>query len=146
MLCVSFGYFRSMEVTMAGVNNDQKMLIDSDWNEQDALVSGQEAVAADGGYWTTEHIKITKPFTVAETATDPTLQAFNELFNAERSLIERNFGFLKEKCAIFDVPWKRDKQLLPIALRVGLKLCNRYWRRADNLPPGLQMMVDSDDE
>ena len=131
---------------MAGLNNDQRMLIDSDWNHPNALVTGQEAVGADGGYFTTAHVNITKPFTVAETQADPILKAFNSMFNAERSLIERNFAFLKEKCALFDRPWKMEKELLPISLRVALKLCNKYWRSAGRLPPGLQKMKEMLDD
>lgn len=141
------GLFRAFECTAAGTNNDQRMLIDSAWNAAPgALVDGQDRVGGDSGYWSTANIKITKPFDIDEANEDPVLQAFNEVFNGERSLIERCFRFLKSKCALFDRPWERNKYLLPIALSVALKLCNRFWRRRDNLPFGLQKIQDEMDD
>lgn len=33
-------------MTMAGVNNDQKMLIESDWNNPNVITSGTETIGA----------------------------------------------------------------------------------------------------
>ena len=141
-----WGYFRGMEAGMAGVTCDQGMLTESVWNESNVLTSEGENVGADGGYYSTQYINISKPFTVPELAAEPYLKAFNEVFNAERSAIERAFAFLKYKCQIFARPWKRQKWLLPIAVRVCLKLCNQYWRSEQHLPMGLQKIQNMLDE
>ena len=134
----SWGYFRGMEMTMAGVTNDQKMLKESEWNRRNVLTADDESLMGDGGYWCTQHINVTKPFSESEAANNEYLKYFNKIFNGERAIIERAFAFLKEMCSIFDRPWKRKKHLLPIALRVSLKLCNRYWRQERNMPLGLK--------
>ena len=128
-------------MTMAGVTNDQKMLKESEWNSKDKLTAQEESMMGDGGYWSAQYINVSKPFSEAEIKNNEYLTYFNKIFNGERAIIERAFAFLKEKCSIFDRPWKRKKHLLPIALRVSLKLCNRYWRRDRNMPLGLKRQL-----
>ena len=61
-------------------------------------------------------------------------------------MVERTFAFLKQTCPIFDKPWKREKWLLPITLRVCLKLCNLYWRRNENMALGLHKLLKEIEE
>lgn len=137
-----WGYFRGLECANVGTNPDQKMLINSVWNQPDALVSGNESVGADGGYHCTDYIKITKPFPAPIASSSEYARIFNKSFNAERALIERTFAFLKRKFQIFAQPWRRNKFLFPVALRVALKLCNRFWMEIENMPLGLQRQYD----
>ena len=97
-----------------------------------------EYVGGDGGYWTTTHVNINKPWNQAELLDNPARKAYNKCFNGERELIERDFGFVKRKFRIFASPWRRDKHMFAITLRVALKLCNRFWLQPENMPLGLQ--------
>ena len=137
-----WGYFRGMECGPAGVNNDQGMLKKSVWNQENVLTSGDESIGADGGYFTTEHISVTKPFTVPEIAGSEDYQLFNNLFNADREIIERSYCFLKNKFRAFSAPWRRSKQKFPVALRVALKLSNVQWMSEDGMHLGLKKQYD----
>ena len=117
------------------------MLKKSVWNKPNVLTTENERVGADSGYWTTAYINITKPYTQTELARQPGLKLWNKTFNQERSMIERGYCFLKQWFSIFDQPWRREKKLFPLALRVALKLSNRYWREPNRLPIGLQKQM-----
>ena len=138
-----WGFFRGLECANAGTNNDQGMLLQSVWNQPNALTTGSETVGADSGYWPTKFVNVTKPFSESELIGHPDFVEWNAVFNSERALSERSFGFLQKKFQIFAQPWRRDKQLFPIALRVAMKLCNRYWREDDNCPLGLKKQIDT---
>ena len=114
------------------------MLINSTWNQKDALVTEDEYVGGDAGYWDTEFINVVKPISKSDLDQNPQLKDFNSRFNYERGLIEHTFAFLKQKFRIFDQPWRRHKELFPVALRVCLKLCNKYWRLDGNHPLGYE--------
>lgn len=140
------GLFRGVEVDPAGLYSDQGMLSKSKWNEPNKLTGDDEYVGADLGYASTDHINVMKPFTEKALKENPEFKTWNKAFNADRSLIERNFAILQEVFRIFDKPWRRNKHLFPITLRVCMKLLNRYWRLPQNLPPGLrkkQQIIDT---
>ena len=141
----SWGYFRGVEVDCAGLQNDQGMLTKSVWNNPGVLTNEGERVGADDGYSDTAHTNILKPFKKEELDADPELKPWNKVFNRDRGLIERTFAILKGRFAIFDMPWKRDIALFPLALRVCMKLLNRYWRMDGNVPPGLKRQIDQMD-
>ena len=141
----SWGYFRGVEIDCAGLQNDQGMLIKSVWNDPGVLTNEGEWVGADDGYSNTANINIVKPFTKDELDEDPELKPWNKVFNRDRGLIERTFAILKGRFAIFDMPWKRAIDLFPLALRVCMKLLNRYWRLNGNVPPGLKRKIDEMD-
>ena len=139
-----WGFFRGVEVTHAGTSNDQKKLKNSVWNKPGVLTTGDECIGADGGYFPTQHINVSKPFTATELLSGgDTLADWNKTFNADREVIERSFGFLKKKFHIFAQPWRRNKLLFPVALRVALKLCNRFWRECENMPLGLKKQYNA---
>lgn len=133
-----WGYFRGLEVGPAGLYNDQAMLKKSKWNQPDKLVGDDEFIAADSGYCTTEWINVLTPFSKKELEENPEFKEFNKAINSDRSIIENTFAELKAHFRIFDQPWRRDRHLFPLALRVCLKLLNRYWRLPGNMPPGLR--------
>lgn len=141
-----WGFFRGVEVDCPGLKNDQSMLDDSSWNVPNGLVADHEYVGADLGYTDTQHIQIAKPYNNEELETDPSLQGWNEQFNMERGLIERTFALLKGKFRIFDLPWRMHRDLFPVALRVALKLLNRWWRLDSNAPPGQRRMESKMDD
>ena len=118
------------------------MLTKSVWNNPGVLTNEGEWVGADDGYSDTAHINIVKPFKKEECDLDPELKPWNKVFNRDRGLIERTFAILKERFAIFDMPWKREIGLFPLALRVCMKLLNRYWRLEGNVPPGMKRQID----
>ena len=120
------------------------MLKRSVWNQPDVLVSEGEFVGADEGYHDTAHIDVIKPFSKAELVAEPALKVWNKDFNRDRQMIERSFGILKQRFAIFEMPWKRNTDSFPVALRVCLKLLNRYWR-VSGTPPGLKKKIDQMD-
>ena len=113
------------------------MLKKSAWNKPGVLTSESEYIGADKGYTTTQYINVLKPFSEPELKTNPEFGTWNKAFNKDRGLIERMFAILKGRFGIFAAPWKRHKQLFPLALRVSLKLLNFYWRLPGNTPPGL---------
>ena len=133
-----WGPFRGMECSPAGLYNDQKMLILSDWNRPDALTEDNEYVGCDKGYWPTEHINVLRPFSTQETENDAEYAKWNKIFNRDRNLIERTFGIFQSTFRIFDMPWRRHKHLFGVALRVCMKLMNRWWMLDSNRPPGLE--------
>ncbi len=128
ILTHSWGYFRGVEVDVPGLANDQSMLNSSYWNNPDILTANDEYIGADLGYTSTEHINVVSPFSEYESTVNPTFAKWNKEFNADRELVEREFGFIKNSMKIFDRPWRRKRELFPVALRVALKLANRYWR------------------
>ena len=95
-----------------------------------------EYIGADLGYSSTEHINVIAPFSEHASLTNPTLGRWNKQFNSDRELVEREFGFIKNSLKIFDRPWRRKRSVFPLALRVALKIINRYWRLNDG-PLGL---------
>ena len=124
------------------VGDDQNMLKNSVWNQKPgAIVEETEKIAGDAGYWSTQNVNVVKPISQADVETDPGFKAFNKKFNYDRGLIEHSFAILKGKFKIFDLPWTRHKDLFPLALRVCLKLLNKWWRVDGNDPPGLQRYV-----
>ena len=127
-MCESWGYFRGVEVNVPGLSSDQSMLKDSYWNNPDVLTKNNEYVGADLGYKSTKYINVLYPFGELESLKNRQYGSWNKLFNADRELIEREFGFIKNSFKIFDKPWRRKRELFPLALRVTLKLVNRYWR------------------
>ena len=133
-----WGYFRGIEVEPAGMYNDQGMLQKSKWNQPGKLTDDHQYVGGDSGYYSTEHINVARPFTKDEMKKNPDLKWWNKAFNYDRGLIEHNFGDVHETFFIFDYPWRRDRHLFPLTLRVCLKLLNRYWSLDGNLPPGLR--------
>ena len=118
------------------------MLENSDWNAPGALVVDGEFVGADEGYYYTRNVAIVKPISKEKLEAHPECKEWNKAFNLDRGLIERTFGILKSRFKIFDLPWKRHKELFPIALRVSLKLLNRYWRLDGNMSPGLKWQYE----
>lgn len=114
------------------------MLQRSVWNQPDVLVSEGQYVGTDDGYHDTDHINVMKPFKKAELDSEPALKIWNKDFNRDRQMIERSFGIVKNRFTIFDMPWKRDIDIFPVALRVCLKLLNRYWRVSGTPPPGMK--------
>ena len=132
------GFFRGVEVDPAGLYNDQAMLSKSKWNRPNKLTNDDEYVGADLGYASTQYINVMKPFSNKDLKEIPDLKLWNKFFNADRSLIERNLAVIRSVFRIFDAPWRRNKHLFPLALRVCLKLLNKYWRLPQNLPPGLK--------
>ena len=141
MMTNSWGYFRGVEVDTAGLHNDQSMLTGSSWNNAGVLTSAGEYIGADLGYSSTEHINVVAPFSEYESVMNPTLGKWNKEFNADRELVEREFGFIKNSLKIFDRPWRRKRSLFPLALRVGLKIINRYWRMNEG-PLGLARQLN----
>lgn len=128
----------------AGLYSDQGMLNKSKWNEAPRkLTDDDEFVGADLEYASTNHIKVMKPLDKKTLRMYPLCSQWNKAFNADRSLIERNFADLQQKFKILAVPWRRDKHLFPLALRVCLKLLNRYWSLPGNLPPGLRAKMNA---
>ena len=115
------------------------MLTNSYWNNPGVLTAQDEYIGADLGYHPTDHVNVLTPFTELESATSSTCAYWNKLFNADRELVEREFGFIKNSLKIFDRPWRRRLDLFPLALRVALKLANRYWRLNDG-PFGLNRL------
>ena len=118
--------------------NDQAMLAKSEWNQPDKLVTDEEFVAADLGYSTTDWINVLTPFSKKDLDKNPEYKEWNKDLNSDRTIIENTFSELKSRFQIFENPWRRDRHLFPIALRVCLKLLNRYWRLPGNMPPGLR--------
>ena len=138
------GKFRGVEVDPAGLYSDQGMLNKSKWNDEAGkLTENDEYVAADLGYSSTYHINVMKPLGLKTLRLYPFCREWNKVFNGDRSLIERNFADLQQKFKILAVPWRRDKHLFPLALRVCLKLMNRFWDLPGNLPPGLKSKQNS---
>ena len=133
-----WGYFRNVEVEPAGLYNDQAMLKKSKWNQPDMLVTNDEFIGADSGYWCTEHINVLKPFNEHALKQNPELKMWNETLNSDRSLIENTFSELKAHFRMLEAPWRRNEHLFPLALRVCLKLLNRNSRLPRNSPPGLR--------
>ena len=111
-----------------GLVSDQSMLKNSYWNNPGELTTDDEYIGADLGYKSTEHINVMSPYEELQSLTNPEWARWNKLFNADRELVEREFGFIKNSFKIFDKPWRRKRELFPLALRVTLKLANRYWR------------------
>ena len=72
------------------------MLKKSVWNQPNVLTSGDETVGADGGYGSTQHINVTKSFSLPKITESEELKSFNESFNADKEVIERSFGFYKK--------------------------------------------------
>lgn len=134
----NWGFFRGMEVAPAGLYNDQAMLHNSKWNAPDKLTKHNEYVGADSIYASTEYISVMKPFDKKILIQHPEYKSWNKTINQDRSLVERNFAIFKETFRIFDQPWRRHRHLFSIALRVCLKLMNKYWRLPQNMPPGLK--------
>ena len=124
----SWGYFRGVEVDVPGLANDQSMLNNSYWNNPGILTEDNEFVGADLGYKSTEHVNLLSPFTDLDTAFNSTCAAWNAVFNSDQELVGREFGFIKNSMKMFDRQWRRKRELFPLALRVALKLANRYWR------------------
>ena len=123
----------------AGLYSDQGMLNKSKWNDAPGkLTEGDEYVGADLGYSSTNHINVMKPLGKKTIRLYPFCAEWNKVFNGDRSLIERNFADLQQKFKILAIPWRREKHLFPLALRVCLKLLNRYWSLPGNLPPALK--------
>ena len=115
------------------------MLINSAWNQQPNILTNEnEFIGGDSDYWDTKYIIVVKPICQADLEQNPDRKDFNTQFNLDRGLIEHTFGQLKQKFRIFDLGWRRHKDLFPVALRVCLKLLNKYWRLDGNLPLGLQ--------
>ncbi len=109
------------------------MLIRSSLNKPNVLTGGyKEIVGGDIGYTTTDHINIFKPYPKEVTDVDPVKKAWNKTFNNDRGLIERTFNMLKAKFRIFDQPWRMNPNLFSLALRVCLKLLNKFWRLPGN--------------
>lgn len=102
------------------------------------LSDDRTRVGADSGYHTTEHIWIDRPWTKPQQKGHPERAAWNKVFNRDRAVIERSFGIFEETWRIFDGPWRRDRHLFPLALRVALKLMNRYWSLPGINPPGAE--------
>ena len=121
------------------------MITKSVWNNPNILTSENEFVAADEGYWDTAHINFIKPFSKKQIDANPNLKKWNKTFNRDRGLIERSFAIFKETWEIFEAPWKRHRDLFPLALRVCIKLMNKYWRLPQNTPPGLCRQLAKDD-
>ena len=117
-----------METDVPGLASDQSMLNNSFWNNPNVLTKRGELVGADLGYATTDHINVLTPFKESESVGNQAYKNWNKDFNADRELVEREFGFIKNSFKIFDKPWRRKRELFPLALRVTLKLANRYWR------------------
>ena len=134
---VFWGYFRGLETEPAGMYNDQAMLQKSEWNKPGVLTNDDEYVGADLGYVSTQHINVLTPYNKEELRQYPDGKGWNKIFNKDRGLIERTFGVFEETMRIFDSPWRRHRHLFPLALRVSMKLMNRYWRLPGNMPPGL---------
>ena len=125
-----------VEVNAAGLGNDQSMLQNSYWNNPGALTDDGEYIGADLGYSPTEHINVFAPFKETESQTNSEWASWNRVFNSDRELVEREFGFLKNTFKIFDRPWRRKRELFSLALTVTLKLANTYWRLGEG-PFGL---------
>ena len=142
-ICHRCGYFCGLEINSAGITNDQGMLRDSAWNSgPDILTSDGQRIGCDEGYWSTQYINVTKPYSKEHLDAHPEHKPWNKAFNIDRSLIERMFGILKCTFRIFDQPWRRHKDVFPLALSVSLKLLNKYWRLPQNCPPGLKRQYD----
>ena len=124
----SWGYFRGVEIGVPGLASDQSMLKNSFWNNPDVLTKAGEYVGADLGYSPTEHINVLTPFREIDALKNAVHGNWNKDFNSDRELVEREFGFIKNSFKIFDKPWRRKRELFSLALRVTLKLVNRYWR------------------
>lgn len=133
-----WGLFRGLEVEPAGMYNDQAMLAKSKWNQPGKLTDDHQYVGGDSGYTSTEHLNVVHPFPKKDLDENPEFRLWNKQYNYDRGLIEHNFGTVQEKFFIFHYPWRRDRHLFPLALRVCLKLLNRYWMLPGNLPPGLR--------
>ena len=137
-----WGFFRGVEIDCAGLTNDQGMLTNSVWNKAPGILTKvRESVGGDEGYWETKFISVTKPVNKTDLEADPGRKYFNKKFNYDRGLIEHTFAILKEKFRIFDLPWLRHRNLFPLALRVCLKLMNKWWRLDENNPPGLKRRI-----
>ena len=121
------------------------MLTRSYWNNPDVLTADGEYVGADLGYSSTKHINVMTPFGETDSLSNPTLAAWNKQFNSDRELVEREFAFIKNSLKIFDRPWRRKRDLFPLALRVALKLANRYWR-LNNGPFGLSRQLSESED
>ena len=118
------------------------MLINSVWNQSPGMLTdSHEYIGGDEGYWDTQYINVRKPVQQSDISKEPGLKTFNKKFNYDRGLIEHTFAILKEKFKIFEYPWTRHKDLFPLALRVCLKLLNKWWRLDGNDPPGLKRYV-----
>ena len=137
----SWGYFRGVEVDVPGLASDQSMLKKSYWNNPGVLTADDEYVGADLGYKSTEHINVLSPFDETESETNKQSSFWNKLFNKDRELVEREFGFIKNSFKIFDEPWRRKRYLFSLALRVTLKLVNGYWRMNDG-PLGIHRQIN----
>lgn len=120
------------------------MLANSCWNNPGVLTADGEFVGADLGYESTDHINVYSPFKDSETANNKTLADWNKIFNSDRELVEREFGFIKNSLKIFDRPWRRKRDMFALALRVALKLVNRYWRLNEG-PLGLIRQYSQND-
>ena len=112
------------------------MLRNSYWNNPGVLTGDREYIGADLGYHSTEHVNVLFPFQEEESQRNAKWARWNKIFNSDRELVEREFGFIKNTFKIFDKPWRRKRELFSLALRVTLKLSNRYWRLIEG-PPGL---------
>ena len=115
-------------MNVPGLANDQSMLRNSYWNNPDVLTKAGELVGADLGYAPTEHVNVLTPFKEIDTLRNEVYARWNKEFNSDRELVEREFGFIKNSFKIFDKPWRRKREIFPLALRVTLKLANRHWR------------------
>ena len=71
------------------------MLNNSYWNNAGVLTDEGEYVGADLGYCSTEHINVFAPFKEAESQTCAEYASWNKIFNSDRELVEREFGFIK---------------------------------------------------
>ena len=120
-------FFRGMEVAPCGLYNDQAMLKNSDWNRPNKLTQQNEYIGGDKGYASTDWINVMKPFSKKDLADMPNLRLWNQVFNNDRQKIECNFAAVKGIFRIFDNPWRRNRHLFPLALKVALKLLNHYW-------------------
>ena len=136
------GYFRDYVCGPAGLDNDQGFMMRSHWNTPNGLVGPNEWVLADGGYFSTQHINVARPFRTARAANDQDLMEWNVEQARDRNLIECTFGVFKQRMKIFDKPWFHEKALFPLAFRVALKLMNRFWRRSEDGPLGAMRIAN----
>lgn len=114
------------------------MLENSDWNKPGVLTVDGEFVGADEGYCYTRNVAIVKPISKDKLEAHPECKEWNKAFNIDRGLVERTFAILKRRFKIFDLSWTRHRALFPLALRVSLKLLNRFWRLDGQMSPGLK--------
>ena len=121
-------------------------MLPTSWEYFRGVVTNKgKCVGADEDYSNTAHVNVVKPFCKDELEVSPELKPWNEIFDLDRGLNERTFAILKGRFVIFDMPWKRDVDSFPVALRVCIKLLNRYWRLNENVTPGLKRKIDQMD-